>query len=145
MMLFTSISPRYPITAHRLALLIGEGIQPSISLEVVIILLHDIFTHSENGVHTNKNLEVEFLSLKKLKRFHKTRKNWNEKQYICVVIDKELLITSEGTTGDWRSKLFIPTNLQRRRNRKCVPNKKQSWKQGNSHNGQGQGHHDHRG
>ena len=74
MIFFTSISPRYPITVHRLALLIGEGIHPSISLEVVTILLHGLLTHSANGVNTNKNLDAEFLSLKNLKRFHKTRK-----------------------------------------------------------------------
>ena len=67
MMLFTSTSPRYPIRAHRLALLIREGIQPSISLEVVTILLNDLLPHFENGVNTNKNLDVEFPSLKKLK------------------------------------------------------------------------------
>ena len=64
MMFFTSTFARYPITTHRLALLIGEGIQPSISLEVVTILLHGLLTHSENGVNTNKNLDAEFLSLK---------------------------------------------------------------------------------
>jgi hypothetical protein len=60
MMLFTSTSPMYPITAHRLALLIGEGIQPSISLEVVTILLHGLLPHSENGVNTNMNLMLNF-------------------------------------------------------------------------------------
>ena len=71
MMFFTSTSPRYPITAHPLVLLIGEGIQPSISLEVVTILLHDLLMHFENE---DKNLDAEFPILKKLKRFHKTRK-----------------------------------------------------------------------
>jgi hypothetical protein len=60
MMLFTSTLPRYPITAHRLVLLIGEDIQPSISLEVVTILLHGLLPHSENGVNTNKNLMLNF-------------------------------------------------------------------------------------
>ena len=63
MMFFTSTSPRYPIRAHRLALLIGEGIQPSISLEVVTTLLHGLLPHSENEVNTNKNLDAEFPSL----------------------------------------------------------------------------------
>jgi hypothetical protein len=36
--------------------------------------LHSLLTHSENGVNTNKNLDAEFPSLKKLKRFHKTWK-----------------------------------------------------------------------
>ena len=74
MMLFTSTSPRYSISAHRLTLLIGEGIQPSISLEVVSILSHGLLTHSKNGVNTNKNLDAEFSRLKTLKRFRKTRK-----------------------------------------------------------------------
>ena len=74
MMLLTSTSPSYPIKAHRLALLIGEGIQPAILLEVVTILLHGLFMHFENEVNTNKNLDAEFPSLKKSKRFHKTRK-----------------------------------------------------------------------
>ena len=73
-MLFTSTSPRYPITAHRLVLLIDEGIQSSISLEVVTILLQGILTHSKNGINTNNNIDAEFLNLKKLERFHKTRK-----------------------------------------------------------------------
>ena len=72
MMFFSSTSPRYPITAYRLALLIGESIQPSITLEVVTILLHSLLTHFENIVSTNKNLDVEFPSLKNSKRFHKT-------------------------------------------------------------------------
>jgi hypothetical protein len=63
MVFFANTSPRYPITAHRLALLIGEGIQPSIPLEVVTILLHGLLLHSENGVNTNKNLDAEFPSL----------------------------------------------------------------------------------
>jgi hypothetical protein len=63
MMFFMSTSPRYPIIAHRLALLIGECIQPSISLEVVTILLHGLLPHSENGVNTNKYLDAEFPSL----------------------------------------------------------------------------------
>jgi hypothetical protein len=63
MIFFTSTSPMYSITAHRLALLIGEGIQPSISLEVVTILLYDLLPYSENGVNTNKNLDVELPSL----------------------------------------------------------------------------------
>ena len=74
MMFFASTSLGYPITTHRLALLIGESIQLSISLEVVTVFLHGLLTHFENGVNTNKNLDVEFPSLKKLKRFHKTRK-----------------------------------------------------------------------
>ena len=49
MMLFTSTCPSYPITAHCLALLIGEGIQPSISLEVVTILLHGLHTQEVGG------------------------------------------------------------------------------------------------
>ena len=63
MMFFMSTLPRYPIIAHRLALLICEGIQPSISLEVVTIFLHGLLPHSQNGVNTNKNLDVEFPSL----------------------------------------------------------------------------------
>jgi hypothetical protein len=63
MMFFMRTSSRYPITAHRLALLIGEGIQPSISLKVVTILLHGLLPHFENGVNTNKNLDVELPSL----------------------------------------------------------------------------------
>jgi hypothetical protein len=63
MMLLTGTSPRYPITAHGLALLIGEGIQPSISLEVVTILMHGRLPHSKNGVNTNKNLDAELPSL----------------------------------------------------------------------------------
>ena len=47
-MLFTSIFPRYSISTHRLALLIGEGIQPSILLEVVTILLHGLLMHFAN-------------------------------------------------------------------------------------------------
>ena len=74
MMLLTSTSPSYPIRAHRLALLIGDDIQIAISLEVVTILPHGLATHFENGVNTNKNLDVEFPSLKKSKRFHKDRK-----------------------------------------------------------------------
>jgi hypothetical protein len=74
MIFFTITYPRYPISAHRLALLIGKGIQPSISLEVVTILLHGLLMHSENKINTNKNLDVEFPSLKKLKQVHKTRK-----------------------------------------------------------------------
>ena len=66
-MFFASISSEYPITAHRLALLIGESIQLSISLEVVTILLHDLRSYFENGINTNKNLDVEFFSLKKSK------------------------------------------------------------------------------
>jgi hypothetical protein len=64
MMLFASTSPGYPITAHRLALLIGEGIQPAISLEVVTIRLHGLLPHSKNGVNTKKNLDAELPSLK---------------------------------------------------------------------------------
>ena len=60
---FTSTSPRYPIIAHHLALLINKGNQPSISLRIVIILLHGLLPHSENGVNMNKNLDVEFMSL----------------------------------------------------------------------------------
>ena len=74
MMLFTNTFPKYPINAHRLALLIGEDIHTSILLEVVTILLHGLLTHSENGVNTNKNLDAKFASLKKLKRFHNTQK-----------------------------------------------------------------------
>ena len=73
MMLFTSTSPKYSIRLHRVALLIGEGIQPAISLEVVTILLHGLLTHSENGINTNKNLNAEFPSLKKSIRVHKNR------------------------------------------------------------------------
>jgi hypothetical protein len=62
-MLLSGTSPRYPITAHRLALLIGEGIQPSISLEVVTILLHGLLPHFKIGVNMNKNLDVELPSL----------------------------------------------------------------------------------
>jgi hypothetical protein len=54
---------KVPITTHGLALLIGEGIQSSISLEVVTILLHGLLPHSKNGVNTNKNLDVELPSL----------------------------------------------------------------------------------
>ena len=61
---FASTSLGYPITTHFLALLIGENIQPSISLEVVTVLMHGLLTHFENGVNTNKNLDVEFPSLK---------------------------------------------------------------------------------
>ena len=64
-MLFVSTPPRYIITAQRLTLLIDEGIQPSISLEVVTILLHGLLPHFENGVNTNKNLNTEFPNLKK--------------------------------------------------------------------------------
>ena len=59
---FASTSLRYPITTHLLALLIGESIQPSISLEVVIVLTHGLLTHFENEV--NPNLDVEFPSMK---------------------------------------------------------------------------------
>jgi hypothetical protein len=64
MMLFASTSLGYPITANRLVLLIGEGIQPSISLEVVTILMHGLLPHSKNGVNTKKNLDAELPSLK---------------------------------------------------------------------------------
>ena len=73
MMPFTSISPRYFITAHHLGLILGEGSQPSTSLEVVTILLHGLLTHYENGVNTNKNLDAKFSRMKKLKQFLKTR------------------------------------------------------------------------
>jgi hypothetical protein len=46
--LLTGTSPRYPITTHGLAFLIDEGIQPSISLEVITILLHGLLPHSKN-------------------------------------------------------------------------------------------------
>jgi hypothetical protein len=63
MIFFTSTSPRNPITTHRLALLIGKGIQPSILLEVVTILLHGLLRHSENKVNTNKILDAELSSM----------------------------------------------------------------------------------
>jgi hypothetical protein len=63
MMFLTGTSPRYPIIAYRLALLIDEGIQPSISLEVVTILLYGLLPHSKNGVNTNKNFDTELPSL----------------------------------------------------------------------------------
>ena len=62
-MLFASTPPRYPITAHGLTLLIGEGIQPAITLEVVTILLGGLRSHFQNGVNTNKNLDAELPSL----------------------------------------------------------------------------------
>ena len=65
MMFFASASPRYPIITHRMALLIGEDIQPSILLEVVTILLYGLLPHFENGVNTIKNLDTGFLSLQK--------------------------------------------------------------------------------
>ena len=77
MILFANTSPRYShhcASSDGLALLIGESIQPSISLKVVTILLHGLRSHFENGVNTNNNLDVEFPSLKKSKRFHKNRK-----------------------------------------------------------------------
>jgi hypothetical protein len=58
-----STSPRYPITVHRLALLIGESIQPSISLEVVTILLHGLLPNFESRGNTIKNLDAELPSL----------------------------------------------------------------------------------
>ena len=73
-MFFASTSPGYAITAHRLDLLIGESIQPSILLEVVTITLGGLRSHFQNGVSMNKNLDIEFASLKKRKRFDKNRK-----------------------------------------------------------------------
>jgi hypothetical protein len=63
MMFLTGTLPRYPIIAHRLALIIGEGIQPSISLEVVTILFYGLLPHSKNGINTNKNFDTELPSL----------------------------------------------------------------------------------
>jgi len=74
MMFFTSTSPRYPIIAHCLVFLIGEGIQSSISPEVVTIFLYGLLPHSKIGINTNKKIDVEFLSLQQLIRFHKTQK-----------------------------------------------------------------------
>ena len=59
--------PGYPISVHCLALIIDENIQLSILLEVVTILMHGLLMHFENGVNTNKNLDVEFPSLNKSK------------------------------------------------------------------------------
>jgi hypothetical protein len=108
MMLFTSTSPRYPIIAHRLALLIDEGIPPSILLEVVTILLHGLLPHFEIGINMIKNLDDEFPSLHQSIRFHKTLKKGNEKQYKSIVGDGGLLNTTKKTTWDWRSRSFIP-------------------------------------
>ena len=74
MMFFTSTSPRFHIIAHRLVFLVSEGNQSSNSLIIVIILLHGLLSHSDNGVNMNKNLDAEFLSLQQLIQFHKTRK-----------------------------------------------------------------------
>ena len=106
-MLFASTPPRYPITAHGLTLLIGEGIQPAITLEVVTILLGGLRSHFQNGVNTNKNLDTEFSSLKNEYDFIRLNSS-NEKQNKCGLEDKELLTTPEGTTGFWRSKSAIP-------------------------------------
>ena len=61
--IFTSTSPRHPVTPHGLVFDIGEVVEPTISIEIVTHVLEVRGPDIQNGLITYKHLDEELASL----------------------------------------------------------------------------------